>query len=503
MDGTVLQSEPNQTGRSSGFPLNISEWHARWILATLIAACGLGLSYLAYLKYARFGWYSADTALYGYAFNQALHGKFFPEFVRGGSLLGNHPNFILLLWFPVFWACPRIYSLLLFQSLMISIAAWPMYLLAREKTGNRLTALIAAAGFLVFPPIVSQHVCQIHDDQFGLVFLLFAFYFFETGSFKWHSLFLVLSLLAKETIALTTAGFALYALVRRRPGKWVLFPAIASIAYVVLALKVLMPLWSVEVNRLYSHVAYFSDYGSSPLEVMKFVFSHPLRVVGIVLGLDRIEYLAALLLPLILVLPFRNWAWVLAAPSLAVNLFSSNELLRSLLWHYSLIPGACLWASFICALPGWSRDLAGWFRAGDFTRPLCVVALLVSLLESPHWIVPEQYQKDAYLQARREAVQAIPESATVLCPENMLAHFVGHPALNSLFELSYYGCDMNRVFDYEYVVLDFHFFSAETDWAYQAELFKRISKGEGYHLVFSRDKVFVFRKVGVPPRSLN
>jgi uncharacterized membrane protein len=111
-------------------------------------------------------------------------------------MAGTHPDFLLLLWLPVFCIFPCMYSLFLFQSLMISLAARPVYLLARDATGNRMTALIAAAGLLLYAPVASVHVFAIHDDAFALAALLFAFYFFQRVNLRGFVLCMAVSLLA-------------------------------------------------------------------------------------------------------------------------------------------------------------------------------------------------------------------------------------------------------------------------------------------------------------------
>jgi hypothetical protein len=155
-----------------------------------------------------------------------------------------------------------------------------------------------------------------------------------------------------------------------------------------------------------------------------------------------------------------------------------------------------LWASFVLALPFWSRRLALWFGGENYTRGLCTVALLLSVSSYGLWFFPAQYTRAPSDQARREAVQSVPLDATVLCPENMLAHFVRHPALNSLGELRYYGGEANQLFDYEYVVFDGNYWAPE--WKGQQEFFDLISKLPTYRLVFARDNVFVYKRVGAP-----
>jgi hypothetical protein len=166
-----------------------------------------------------------------------------------------------------------------------------------------------------------------------------------------------------------------------------------------------------------------------------------------------------------------------------------------------VIAGGLLWASFILSLPRWKATFAAWFGGRDFSRSLCALALLLSVTDCGIWLVPWQYQRAPSHEARVAAVKAVPLDATVLAPENMLAHFADHPALNSLLELRYYNRNINDLFDYDYIVFDANY--ASPDWRPQSQLFDFISKHSEYHLVFSRDNVFVFQRVGSPARVLH
>ena len=477
-----------------------SRRQAGWLLAGLIFSSTAGFSALAYLKYGAFAGQTMDAAYYGYAFHQTLHGRLFPCFWSEG-IMTQHLNFLVFAWWPVFRLAPTMYSLFLFQSLAISLAAWPVYLLALNKTGNRLNSLLAAAGLLLFPPIASQHVNQIHDDQFGLALLLFAFYFFEVRNFSKFAVFLVLSLLAKETIALPVACFSAYALVRRRSLKWAVLPASCSAVYLILAWKVLLPIWGDLENQIYSRPWYFGEYGQTPGQIVQYLVEHPTKLIDTMLTPNRLRYLFQLLIPLLFVLPFGNWAWLLALPNLVMNLLSSNDGMQQITWHYSVFPAGLLWVSFVSSIPFWSRKLTQWFGGIDRGRSVCVVALCACAACFGFWVSPAQYRRDRAFQARHEVLALIPHEASVLCPDNMLAHFTGHRALQSLLGIEFYERDPNELFDYDYIVFDCNFAIVVAVEA-QRQAFALISQLPQYRLVYHRDDVFVFKRVGTPPRLL-
>ncbi|MBM3859713.1 MAG: DUF2079 domain-containing protein [Verrucomicrobia bacterium] len=478
---------------------DLSERQANWALVGLVALSTVGFWLLACYKNGSFNSYGQDTAQYSYAFFQSLRGHWFRSFAADYSLLGSHPNFLLFLWLPVFWLLRSVNTLFFLQSLTLCLAAWPGYLLARQVTGNRVTALIAAAALIVFPPVARVHVAELHDDPLGLAPLLFAFLFFEWRNFKWFALFLAISLLAKETIVLNTVLFSVYALLRRRDWRWVAFPLVWSAGYFLFVRQVVMPMfgdwWA---GELYSQAKYFSGWGSTNSEALRNMATQPGRVLQTLASGDRIGYLVNFLQPFLLALPFGSWAWITALPAMGVNLMSDWPFLRAFTHWYGLLPGAQIWASFVLALPFWSRRLSAWFGARDYSRSLCVVVLVVCLTQHHQWLHPSEYQRGQAHQARLEAIASIPKTASVICGDHMLPAFVDRPFINSITALRWHGQDNNRVFDYEYLVFDGNYPGLPGEMAVQQKLFTFISQNAAYRLLFAKDNVFVFRRVGQP-----
>ena len=488
---------------TTGSSRDLTDRQARWALVGLIFLSTVGFSVLAWARNSSFANYGQDTAQFAYAFFQTLRGHWLHSFAGDYTLWGAHPNFLLLLWLPVFWLAPSVNTLFVVQSLTISLAAWPAYLLVRHVTGNRLTALIGAAALLLFPPIARVHVAELHDDPLGLVPLLFAIYFFEKGRFKWFAVFLGVTLLAKETIVLNTVLFSVYALWRRRSWWWVAFPAAWSIGYFLLVRYVVMPAfgdwWA---GQLYSQTKYFSQWGNGPGEVLRNMGTHPGAVMGTMFGADRLGYLFKLLLPVGLILPFGSGLWVTAAPSLGVNLLSNWPFLREFTHWYGMLPGAQLWASMILALPLWSQQVARWFGGRDYSRSLCVVVLLLCVAQYNLWLTPSEYRRNPSHAAQVDAIAAVPGGSSVLCADHILPAFANRPAINSLVALNFHHQDLNRVFDYEYIVFDGNYPGLPGEAQMQQALFKVISQNPAYQSVFARENVFVFQRVGVPERTL-
>src|SRR5271154_2411465 len=98
------------------------------VMWACIAAAFLFFFHLAYQKYAYFNGETNDLTIFAYAFAQTFKGRFLPVYFSPGNLMGLHPNIILALWLPVYAVWRSFYSLLFYESVMLTISAWPLYL---------------------------------------------------------------------------------------------------------------------------------------------------------------------------------------------------------------------------------------------------------------------------------------------------------------------------------------------------------------------------------------
>jgi hypothetical protein len=153
---------------------SVPEGTANRILLSLIAASTLVFTWLACRQFHGFSTETNEITYYSYALFHTSSERFLPLYFMEGNLLGAHPNIFMVLLLPIYKLVPTVELLFLAQSLLLSVSAWPLYLLLKRQVDDTVTALLFTAAYLMFPPVVSQHLNQIHDDQFANVWLLLA-----------------------------------------------------------------------------------------------------------------------------------------------------------------------------------------------------------------------------------------------------------------------------------------------------------------------------------------
>jgi uncharacterized membrane protein len=465
----------------------------RWMLGIIGISTAI-FTWLAYLQYSYFTADANDLTIVTYAFAQAAKGRFFPLYYANGSLLGNHLNIIYVLLFPIYALVQTVPFLFFLQSLFISASAWPLYLLARDKLGDNLAAVGMAVAYLIFPTVASQHLNQIHDDQFANISILFAAYFFGRENFRNMGIALVLAALTKEVVALTVAMFGVWAWLNKRTWKWIVFPLALGFGWFFVGVKLLLTLLPGAGAALYAGTPYLDLYGKSPGEVLHTMISRPGFVLQNTFGPEKRHYLLKLLGPLALILPFFSGAIVLSLPNLAINLVASNTAMIQIPWHYGVVLGATLFVAAVYSLARLTPWLSRRFGSRRYARGIAGGLIVAGLLSTGMWLDTNRFHPPPYLNTLQRAVATVPLDASVICPTPMLAHFSNRPKINTGYSL-FVGSlkDPARLADYDYILLDGNWRVGE---AYgQIPLYQAVKNDPAYQPVFMENNVLLLRRV--------
>ncbi len=355
-------------------------WRGEWAVWALIALYIAFFGTLTVQKQNAFQTTAFDLGNVDQAVWNTRHGRLFAMTNIEGltNRLGTHVEPILLpislLYF--IWSDPR--ALLLLQTFVIALGAWPVYLLAQQaasskrqaadniqhplpNTRSRSTSILAltlSAAYLLFPALQSANLFDFHAVSLAPTFFLWAFYHLERGEWSRYALFALLTMSCKEEMPLLVAMLGLYALLvcRRR---WVgLITILVAAVWFWLAVGWLMPRFDTQgVSPLAGR---YTHLGDSLPEMAVTLLTRP----GVVLEqLQRAEagaYVRDLLAPTAFLSLLAPQVLALALPTLAVNLLSSDGFMHQLEgFHYgvTLVPVVVVAAAYgaewlIRRLPG-------------------------------------------------------------------------------------------------------------------------------------------------------
>ncbi len=321
----------------------------RWHLATA-AAIVLHFGLFLTLGLSRYWGYMTslnDLGVFDQAVWGTLHGKFMlntsNEFNQQINWLGFHFHPVLLLFVPFYAIAPYPEWFALAQSLALSIAAWPIFLLTSRVFRSEAAGLLWALAYLVNPFLLNAAAWDFHPVALAVPFIALGLLAVEKADSRLLFLSCLPLLFVQEELGLTVAAFGVLWWLRNKGWKTVVILVFLGTAHAALVLGVIMPAFSPSGSHLMlgSGHSQLSRYGWLGKSVGDIALNLPLHSWSIarkvLFDWGGWSYLALLLLPF-LGFPLAAPAFLLPAmPDLVANLLSANPMPRSVFAYHSVI----------------------------------------------------------------------------------------------------------------------------------------------------------------------
>ncbi len=250
----------------------------------------------------------------------------------GISRFSIHFEPILFLISLFYLVVPNPKTLQVIQALVVAIGAFPAFWLARLRLRSELASVAIAALYLLYPALQWATIFDFHAVTLTASLLLFMLYFMYTRRTILLFVFAILAMACKEEIPIVVALYGLWSIVFQR--RWRSGLALVLLATVWTGVG----LYVVHISSPTGHSLLTSRYtylGSSPLQIIKNILLHPVSILKAhVLEHDHFIYLRTLFAPTAYLALLAPWVWVLALPTLALNLFSNDASQYSGLYQY-------------------------------------------------------------------------------------------------------------------------------------------------------------------------
>lgn len=265
-----------------------------------------------------------------------LHGNFFmttdPNGTREVSRLAFHADFILVLLAPFYllWEDPR--TLLLIQTIILALGGVFVYLIARKVIKDKLMSLLLAACYFLNPAVNYVNLYDFHPVALATTFILAAFYFILKSRYWLAIVFLVLAGLTKEEVWVINAMVGLYLIFIKK--QKILGSALTVLSGIIFYILVWIAIPK-SLGGEHFALAYYSDYGSSPGEIIKNIIFSPKKTLSTLFLPDRLGYIRQIFLPLGYLSFFGLPFLIFAGPDLIIDLLSSNPTLHQIYYQYS------------------------------------------------------------------------------------------------------------------------------------------------------------------------
>ncbi len=428
---------------------------------------------------------------------------------------------VSLLYF--IWSSPK--TLLVLQTLIVASGAFPAFWLARLRLRNELAAVAIALVYLLYPAQQQATIFEFHAVTFTASLLLFTLYFMYTRRTVWLFVFAILSMACKEEIPLVIAFFGLWSIIfqqRWRTGLGLVLLAIGWVGLTFLAYRHFSPTGHPLLASRYAYL------GNGPVEIVRNILLHPRSMIyQHVLEHNHLLYLRILLSPVGYLPLLAPWILVLAIPSIAINLFSSdlNQYLGVFQYNAEIVPilifatieaiAVILWSLqwFVDRIrernerqqkqPG-EQSVASTRGLGHWLRPVSLVILIGFVLFN---VVREDYpygslpfsrgftwpQVTAHVRLAQRFVDMIPASASVSAQSSLVPHLSER---NSIYLFPYQD---DRA---DYIFLDITSFTYPYLFNQYTTEVKKVLLSGNYGVIAAQDGYLLLKK-GLPAPGLS
>lgn len=308
--------------------------YTKTILFTSLGTAG-ALIFFSIWKYTHQLYNALDLAIYTQTAWNIIHTHSWFNAIQNSIYIGDHVEFLL---YPIAYIS-SIYvhplTLTIIQILAVVSTSIPVFLIAKKFLPEKTSCILSAA-FLLNPLIWNIALFEFHMLAFAIPLLMWLLFAFASKSYKLFLLFLFLSLMVREDVALVIFGIGVLALVEKKSMRWWFTPFISSLVWFVSALAINARF----AEEGYKFSLFYSWIGSSALDILMRLITDPWFVISHVINISNILLPVALLL-LFLGFPLKGLRGLIPALpiflQICLGLFNAKTILST---HYTslLIP---------------------------------------------------------------------------------------------------------------------------------------------------------------------
>jgi uncharacterized membrane protein len=277
----------------------------RALAPTLVVVLGavayaIYFSHYTLLHHRRFGTAAFDLGInVNWCFN-AMQGQFFRTTVLlgpdGGSMLAGHAIFAVFLWLPFFALWPGPEVLLIYQSVMVGLAAVPLYLFARTQISRWSAALVALA-YLLYAPLHGPNFYDFHELPVALPWYFLLYFLIATGRMRLAACVVPIIWAHREDLAVVLAFLGAFLFVAGARPRFGATLAISSTLWFILDKFVIMPAFgSWWFASIYKDLSPPGTTGYGP--IVQTILVNPAYFLSTLLTQQKLIYVLHLFAPL-------------------------------------------------------------------------------------------------------------------------------------------------------------------------------------------------------------
>jgi uncharacterized membrane protein len=325
---------------------------AAWLTFVFAAGFALLFGSLGVMNQRNFGTWSYDMGIYDQGFWLVSRGHQFMT-VRGMNFWGHHFNLIAFAFAPFYWLGAGPEFLYVVQAIFLAAAAFPIYLIARDKFRTPWMGLIFALVYLAYAPVQWISWSMFHPEALVIAPFLWAWWFATRERWGWFFAMVLLALSMREDVAMAVVmlGIVLAIYMRKAPDyRRVLWrcawTVVLGAVWYVIATRLVLNYFNDGKEPFY--ITYFyGNYGHSVGQIGKTILQNPDRVISDAVQHDRIKFYKQLGWPLAWLPLLNPLALLMALPQMLASVIGLSPYARMINYQYTSVMIAPLMISSI------------------------------------------------------------------------------------------------------------------------------------------------------------
>lgn len=411
------------------------------------------------------------------------------------NIWGMHIIPVIFFLCPVYFLLPHIEILMIFQALLLASGAIPLYFIAKGKLRSETLALAIAFAYLFNPLLHFMNTTGVVYDHFPIAFLLFSFYFFEVRNKPLFWVFIVLSLMCKEPVALIVIMYGIYIYIKTKDKKDGVYLAVLGISWLIVSVLIIQSLNKGSNN---------SDFMSNK---MPYFMSHPVSLVRFLLQPKLVASFILLLFPLGYAGVFSSF-WLVSVPYMVLHLLYEGFSNLRTFYTSPAIPVFMLAAVYgitkILGMSFFKRNRNGRYAVAGYIFSCALFSFIFMnpyeyiKVFNPDWLNIRKHNLIA-----RDLIKKIPPGSSVsasveyhsyFCNRREIFQFPQYPSkkFSKIFNEPSYR--FSEVRDADYVVLDIKQPYGGKFCGYNNPKIQKVLNNRDYGVYAYRDGILIFKR---------
>jgi len=389
--------------------------------------------HLTFMNWAR------DFSVYEYAFFNTLTGNFMYSPFLNKCYFAEHFSPILLTALPFYALIPSIYTLIVWQAILLAGAVIPAFLLSNTIWKDSISSTLFSVGLMTMAVFGYVLECDVHQEAVYPLLFLTLVYALEKENKTLFTIGFLIMLTVKEDAPIYACFFAISAIFYRRWWRVGILTLLISVIYWFSVIYLLMPALGARGYGPPQILARWGQYGNSTGEISLWFLTHPIQVMKMMFRSEVLKFFPLFLFTSIL----SPWV-LLAIPYLIIHSTSNIEIQYNLTAYFGA-PAATLFA--ISSIYG-IKNLSIWLSKIkiDAKKLILLLAFSRTIINicQLHLI---KIDKDTLV--AENILSRIPENASFSAAEHIFPHIRPHKEIYILPEID----------NAEYIFIDTGLFS--------------------------------------------